>query len=169
MSNIWREKNICLYFVGAVCLILLSCENTNQKIQTQRTERLYFTIDTIIHHNDTAPAYNVMGKIHNNSDDSIYYFECDKIINCGSYRMKRQGEWSTTFSCFGERENVMVLPHSYRNIISFFYDRDESATCLTDTICIDLTYFYSSDMYSLRDENICFGIDRRQIRLGRLQ
>ncbi len=50
----------------------------------------------------------------------MYYFECGEIINCRVYSSKIQGNWSTNFNCFGERDTIMILPRSYRNTIFFF-------------------------------------------------
>jgi hypothetical protein len=161
-------KKSGLHLIGFVLLVLLSCNTKSQKVEIENTKSLYFTVDSILHHKATSAAYYVHGKIHNNTDDSMCYSECDRIIGCSCYRMRRLGAWSTIISCFGDPDTLVVLPHSYRNTLCFFYDWEDSAICSADSIVVNLSYFYKSSRDSLREENISFGINHEQIKIGEL-
>jgi hypothetical protein len=161
------KPNVCL--IISFFMAVVSCNTPENKVKMPQTQNLNFNIDSVLRNSSHSPAYFVYGKLQNNTKDTLYYFECENILNCWAGRFRRLGNWTFRIKEFADADTVFILPYSFRHAKFFFDDWESSSICNTDSIVIDLSHFYSSNKDSVKVKNICFGIKQEQIRIGKIQ
>jgi hypothetical protein len=149
-----------------LAVILNSCEQKTNPIETNKIE---FVVDSLVHNSPTSLAYYIYGSLHNNTNDSLFYFECDHILNCGVGKFRRLGEWSVRFNGYTDFDTMLLLPYSSRSAIFFFSDVEPDIICKTDSVLIDLSYHNSSNnAHSPGVELLKLNINQYPIKVGEI-